>query len=403
MYREIGQCMGSDTAKTSEIEPNVDLVEIGERKFFIVGTAHISQKSVELVADSIRRFKPDVVCVELCEARQQTLLNPTAWREANIFNIIRQGKAYLLMAQLALSSFQKRIGKTLGVSPGDEMRRAIEVAEEVGASVEVVDRDVKITLKRAWGNASIISMFKLFSGLFFSLFSSNKVESEEIERLKEGDMLSEVMEEFSSYLPGLKEVLIDERDKYMAHKIFATSSKTALAVVGAGHVRGIKSTLGKQVDLKTLESIPPPRRALQVFAWGVPLLIIGLIAYGFYATDSDTSRSMMDAWVLANGSFAALGALFTLAHPLTILTAFIAAPFTSLNPMIAAGWVCGLVEAFVRQPKVGDLDNIAEDLTSAKGIWQNRVTRILLVIVCVNIGSTLGTFFGIAWITSLLS
>jgi pheromone shutdown-related protein TraB len=386
----------------TELQQNVDLIEFGERKIYVVGTAHVSKSSAELVRQAVEEYQPDVICVELCEPRLESLLNPERWQETDIFDVVKSGRAYVLLAQLILSSFQKRLAEQFGVRPGEEMREAVRLADEQGIRLEVVDREIRTTLKRAWAKAGFFSLMKLSSGLLTSLFTRQEISEQEIEALKEGDALSAMMSEFSAYLPTVKDVLIDERDLYMAAKIYASGGKSVMAVVGAGHVPGIRRALGTDVDLVSLEKLPPPRRWVMLIAWGVPAVIIGMFIYGFLYAGESTSMEMLSAWVLANGGLSALGALIALAHPLTIITAFVAAPITSLNPTIAAGWVCGLVEALIRKPRVKDLDTLADDISTLSGFWKNRVSKVLLVIILANLGSVAGTLIGSIKVASLL-
>lgn len=388
--------------RITQIEPNVDLVEINGRKIYLVGTAHVSQSSVELVENIIRRYEPDTVCVELCESRAQAMKNPDRWQETDIFKVIRAGKAYVLLAQLVLSSFQKRIARQLGIQPGEEMRRAMETAEALGIAVAYSDREVRTTLKRAWAKAGFWSLTRLSCSLMLSLFVSEEVTEAEIEELKTGDMLSEMMAEFSGYLPGVKEVLIDERDKYLSAKVLEADGDTVVAVVGAGHIPGMKQNIGQTIDLYPLEEVPTRSWTLRAVAWGIPLVIIAMFICGFFFADTQTGVEMLSAWIVINGSLSALGALLALAHPLTIITAFVVAPITSLNPTIAAGWVCGLVEALLKKPRVKDFQTIADDITTLKGFWTNRVTKILLVTALANLGSIVGSFVGGAKLGSLL-
>jgi pheromone shutdown-related protein TraB len=386
----------------TEVEQNVDLLEADGRSFYLVGTAHVSKSSAELVEKTIRERKPDTVCLELCDSRYETLTNPEKWKQTDIYSVIKSGRAYVLMAQLALSTFQKKLAEEFGVRPGEEMHRAMEVCREEDIELSLIDREVRTTLKRAWGKAGFWSMMKLLASLFTSTFSNQEISKEQIENLKESDQLSMVIDEFSSILPGIKTALIDERDQYLATKMLASPGNTVVAVVGAAHVPGIKRVFGQPVDLAPLEELPPPRKIFKIIGWGIPLLLLGLVVAGFIAGGRETSEQMVIAWVLANGIAASIGTMFALAHPLTIVTAFLAAPITSLNPTIAAGWVCGLVEAWLRKPRVVDLENVADDIGSLKGIWSNRVIKVLLVVVMANLGSSIGTFIGVGWVVSLL-
>jgi pheromone shutdown-related protein TraB len=320
----------------------------------------------------------------------------------NIVKVIKEGKAPMLMANLVLSAFQKKMGDKLGVKPGAEMIAAIQVTEEVGATTVLADRDVTVTLKRAWGNLSLWEKFKLFTQIFASVFESPDISEEEIEDLKQGDMLTEAIEMMSKELPSIKTVLIDERDLYQAAKIYEAPGETIVAVVGAGHVPGIIEKIGTSVDLRRLETVPPPGNIGRILKWLIPVAIFAVIGYGFFMVDAAVSLEMAKRWILANGILAALGALLAGGHILTVLVAFIAAPITSLNPAIAAGWVSGLTEAWVRKPKVEDFENLANDITSIKGFRKNEITKILLVVVLSNVGSAIGTFVGIPLVTRLL-
>ena len=384
------------------IEPNVDLIEYQGRSFYIVGTAHVSKDSAELVEKTIRERSPDTVAVELCEGRFESLSNPERWKETDIYTVIKSGRAHLLMAQLALSTFQKKLADEFGVRPGEEMHRAIAVSKETGAELSLVDRAIRTTLKRAWAKAGFWTLMKVLYQTMLSTFNAQEISKEDIENMKSGDELAMVMEEFSGSLPGIKVALIDERDQYLAAKILHSSGDTVVAVVGAAHVPGIKRAFGAAIDLDVLDEIPPPKKIFKVIGWGIPLLLLGLVVTGFVLSGRETTEQMIIAWFLANGIAASIGTILAMAHPLTILTAFFAAPITSLNPTIAAGWVCGLVEAYLRKPRVRDLEQIADDMTTIRGLWSNRVIKVLLVVVLANLGSSVGTFIGVGWIVSLL-
>ena len=386
----------------TEIEPNVDLIEQDGRQFYIVGTAHVSKDSADLVEKTIREREPDTVALELCDSRYETLANPERWKETDIYSVIKSGRAYVLMAQFALATFQKKIADEFGIRPGEEMHRAIQVSHATNTNIALVDREVRITLKRAWAGAGFWTMFKVIFSMFVSMFEKQDISAEQIEKLKTGGELATAIDEFSGALPGVKTALIDERDQYLAAKIRSSTGNTVVAVVGAAHVPGIRKVFGTDIDIAKLEEIPPPKKIFKLIGWGIPLLLLALIVTGFIASGRETSEQMVLAWVLANGIAASLGTLVALAHPLTILAAFIAAPITSLNPTIAAGWVCGLSEAYLRKPRVIDLERVGDDLTSARGIWSNRVIKVLLVVVLANLGSSIGTFVGVGWVVSLL-
>ena len=389
-------------AEITQIEENVDRISLGDKTVFLVGTAHISQKSVELAEKVIREQKPDAVAIELCASRHASLLDPERWKNTDIVSVIRTGKAYVLMAQLVLASFQKKLGDQLKIKPGSEMLKSAEVADEIGASLVLADRDVRTTLKRSWSALGAFGTLRLVMSMVFSLFSDQKIDEEEIERLKQSDALQEMMKEFSDALPEVRTALIDERDKYLASKIRDGEGETIVAVVGAGHVPGIHKWIDQEIDLEALEEIPKPNPVWKAVGWIIPALVIGLFAYGFMQSGASKTVEMAWTWFLINGIFGGLGSLLALAHPLTIITAFVVSPFTSLNPLIAGGWVAGLVEAILRKPRVSDLESVADDIAHISGLWTNRVSRILLVVALTNLCGTIGTFVGIERVGSLL-
>ncbi len=375
-------------------QDNVDLIRLNGKEIYLVGTAHVSKKSADLAESVIREIQPDTVAVELCQPRYLSLKDPERWKNTNVVEVIRQGRSSLLLVQLILSSFQRRVGKQLGVKPGEEMMRAVEVAEDIGAETVMADREVKITLSRTWSSMGFFSMLKVMGTLIGSLFTEEAVDEDEIERLKSSDVLAETLKDFSKALPEVRTSLIDERDQYLAAKIAAAPGDKVVAVVGAGHVPGILQYIGDAIDVERLETIPPPKKFGKILAWLIPLIILAIFIYGFIHGGAQTSLDMFRDWFLINGVAGALGSALAFAHPLTILAAFVASPFTSLNPTIAGGWVAGLTEAWLRKPRVSDFESLADEVNSLKGFWTNRVTRILLVVILTNLLGTIGTFVG---------
>jgi len=381
---------------------NVHEILLDGKKILLIGTAHISQSSVDEVNTVINQVNPDTVCIELCSSRYQAMLAKDQWKNMDIFKVIREGKSFLLFANLIMTAFQKRLGSRLGVKPGSEMFEAANVAEKLNSELVLADRDVKITLQRTWRGMRFWGKMKILGQLLTSLFIREEISKEEIEKLKESDALSEAMKMLAEQSPEMKRILIDERDQYMAEKIRQSMGKLVVAVVGAGHVKGLTAELENKHNLAELESVPPTGKAVAWLKWGIPALIIALIVYGFFTVDTDVSIEMIQRWVLINGTLSALGTAAAFGHPITIAVAFIAAPFTSLNPTIAAGWVAGLVEALLRKPQVRDFENLADDITHLRGFWQNNITRILLVVIFANLGSAIGTFAGGFAIATLL-
>ena len=381
---------------------NVHEISFDEKQILLIGTAHISQSSVDEVNSVIDQEKPDTVCIELCSSRHQAMLDKDQWKNMDIYKVVREGKSFLLFANLIMTAFQKRLGSQLGVKPGAEMLEAVNAAERVGAELILVDRDVKITLQRTWRGMTFWGRMKVLSQLLASLFVREEISKEEIEKLKESDALSEAMQMLAEQSPEMKRILIDERDQFMAEKIKLAQGKRIVAVVGAGHVKGLTAELEREHNLAELETVPPPGKIGNWLKWGIPALIVGLVVYGFFTVETDVSIEMIQRWFLINGSLSALGTAIAFGHPITIATAFVAAPFTSLNPAVAAGWVAGLVEAFIRKPQVRDFESLADDITHLRGFWQNNITRILLVVMFANLGSAIGTFVGGFAIASLL-
>ena len=381
---------------------NVDRLKIKDKEIILVGTAHISKESVKLVEQVVNEETPDAVGVELCEKRYSTILKKDKWEDTKITKIIKEGKTQLFLANLLISSFQKRIGKDLKVKPGAEMIQAIEAGKKVSAQIALLDRDIQITLKRAWRKMRILEKAKLFYSLLTGLISPEEIEEEMVEKIKEKDVMTQMMEEFGREVPSVKEVLINERDIYIANKILSAPGKKIVAVVGAGHINGIKKYLGEERDLEPLEEIPQGSPWLKYIAYIIPLVFLSIITWGFINHRSvDLTITMLTYWFLINGFLSALGAMIAVGHPLTVLVAFVAAPFTSLNPTIGAGIVAGLVEAKLREPRVKDFHELNE-ITNFSGFYKNRISRILLVAALANLGSSIGTFVALPYLISLL-
>ena len=273
----------------------------------------------------------------------------------------------------------------------------------MGAGIILADREIRITLARTWRLMGLWTKVKLFAEFLSSVGNLEEIKEEDIEKLKEQDVLEALLAEIGESLPELRRILIDERDRYLAYKIRTAPGKKIVAVVGAGHVPGIQRYWEKPVDIESLEQMPPKGRLLSVLKWVVPALICALIILGFFTAGKVAAAHMITWWLVANASLAGLGAALALGHPLTVLCAVLASPLTSLNPLIAAGWVAGVVEALLGKPKVKDFEKLPEDIASFKGFWRNKITRVLMVVVFTNIGSALGAFVAIPLMLKVLA
>ena len=374
---------------------NIHNLVLGDKEITLIGTAHVSKESADLVNKVIGDEKPDTVCIELCQSRYQSMTQQNKWQDTDLIKVIKEKKSFLLLSNLMLASFQNRIGRKLGIKPGEEIRQAIQAAKSVGADIHVSDRDIRTTLSRTWRLMGLWTKIKLIAQLVVSIGQVDTIEEEDIEKMKQSDILDTLLAEIGEKLPELRRILIDERDQYLAYKIRTAPGKKIVAVVGAGHVPGIEKYWREPVDLNALEEIPPKSRFSGFFKWGIPTVVIGLIILGFFMAGASAGTHMIKWWILANAVFAGLGAAIAMAHPLTVLSAVVASPLTSLNPMIAAGWVSGLTETLLRKPKVKDFENLPQDISTVKGFWKNKITRILLIVVFTNIGSSLGAFVAI--------
>ncbi len=373
-------------------------VHVDGKEIILIGTVHVSPESVREVKETIEKETPDTVGVELCEGRYEILTKKKQWQEQEIFKIIREGKTYLLLANLLLSKFQKKIGEELGSEPGAEMVEAVKIANEYGIPVSLLDRDISITLRRAWSSMGFTEKMKLIYALIAGLF----VEAEDIvEELKNLDVITELMEELAEQAPGAKKVLIDERDQYIASRILESGGKM-VAVVGAGHLEGIKSLLQtKYVSREGLDTIPRGKPWAKYIGYAILMAFSGILTYALLSAGVGMTLHILALWFIITGSLSALGALAALGHPLSIITAFVAAPFTTLHPALAAGWFAGLVEAYVRKPKVADFEAL-RDIEGFRDFYKNRVTRILLVTAFTNIGATIGSLWALPYILNLL-
>ncbi len=362
------------------------------KKLIIVGTAHVSKESVENVKRIIEEEKPDAVAVELCYRRYKTLVED--YREVlPITDLIKRGETFLLLFQTILSYFQRRIAKDYGVRVGEEMLAAIEKAREIGADVLLIDRDITITLKRFWQSLSFFEKLKLVYYVIKDFFSKEEIE---IEELMKEDILDRLVKEFRKISSNAARVLIDERDEYMAAKLIEAMQKydKIVAVVGAGHKKGIERILREhqRIDLKKLEEVKRGVNYFKILSVFISLTILSVFVFIAVLSVQKFFEAFL-FWFLINGVLAAIGATIARAHPISITLAFLSAWLTSLNPMIAAGWVAAIAETWVRKPKSSDLAELIE-VNSFKELLNNRIFRILLIAALTNIGSAIGTVYG---------
>lgn len=372
---------------------NIIRLNLDGKEFIFIGTAHVSRNSVEQVKEVIESERPDSVCIELDEQRYQTIIEGDKWKNTDIIKIIKEKKSTLLLVNLILSSFQKRIAKQFGINAGQEMIQGIESAKTIGANLVLADRNIQTTFSRIWHGVRIWGKIRLIAGIVFSIFNTEEITEEDLEKLKSRDMLDSILNDLTASFPDLKRPLVDERDQYLAQKIKEAPGNKVVAVLGAAHIPGIKEEIYKDHDLPALSQLPPNSRVPIIIGWAIPILILTLIAYTFISNpDAGVQQSIN--WVLWTGSFAALGTALAFGHPLSILTAFIAAPLTTLHPLLAAGWFAGLVQAYIRRPSVREFENLSEDIFSLKGFWNNKITRILLIVTLANMGATVGTMMG---------
>ena len=383
--------------------PDVHQLKYGDKEIILVGTAHVSRESADLVQEVIEEEKPDTVCIELCQARYQSITQKKQWQNTDLIKVIKEKKAHLLLLNLILTSYQRRIGEKLGVKPGEEFLRAIHAAETGGALIELSDRDIRITLSRTWKLIGFWTKMKLLVELFASLWQENTIKEEDIEQMKKKDVLEALLSELGKVLPELRRILIDERDQYLASKIRNAPGKRIVAVVGAGHVPGVQRYWHEPIDMEALEKMPPKGRFSGVFKWGFPALLAGLLAVGFFVSGTVKAADMIKWWVVAKSVFAGLGAAAAFGHPASILSAIVVAPVSPLNPMIKVGFIAGLVETLVAKPKVRDFEALIDDISSVRGFWKNKISRILLVVVLTNAGSALGTFVALSLIVKILA
>ncbi|MDJ0865204.1 MAG: TraB/GumN family protein [Myxococcota bacterium] len=383
---------------------DVHVEDVDGREFVLIGTAHISRESADAVREVIEQERPDVVCIELDAGRYEALSQKTRFESLDLREILKRRQLATLILNLSLASYQRQLGGQLGVMPGTELLEAARVAEQLDIPVALVDRDVRVTLRRAWRAMSFWQKLLLFSSLLGSLFEKPELTEEDLRELRQQDVVTRLMQELGAAFPSLKTVLIDERDSYLTHKMKQVTGRRVVGVVGAGHVDGMRRSLhaNEPVDLEALEHIPPVSKVWKWVGWGIPAVVLGSIAWIGLRQGAEAAGENLLFWVLANGLPSMLGATIALAHPATIAAAFVAAPFTSLTPVIGAGYVTAFVQTYFRPPLVRELQGVMQDMGSARAWWRNRLLRIFLVFLLTTVGSAIGTWVGGAEIVSNL-
>lgn len=359
------------------------------KEIILIPTAHVSQESAKLVRDTIDEEKPDSICIELDEQRYKNLKNPDAWKNTNIIDIIKQKKVTLLIANLILSSYQKNIAKKLKTKPGQEMIEGIKASEELGINLVLADRSIQTTFMRIWRKMGFFEKIKLFFSLM-AMDEDEDVSEEDLQKLIERDNLELAIEDMGKDYPQIAATLLHERDKYLAYNIKNASGDKIIAILGAAHTPGVEEEIFKNQNIEELNKVPPKSLAGKIVPWLIPVLIVILIVFGF-KQNMDTGIEQIKSWFLFNSIFAAIFTVLCLPHQLSVLTAFIAAPFTSINPMLACGWFAGLVEASLKKPTVEDVNNIPDDIFNIKSWIHNKFLKALLVVILANLGSSIGT------------
>lgn len=372
------------------MENNITTLDYQGKKIVLIGTAHVSRESVFLVKKTIDTISPDTVCIELDEARYKNLKDPKAWERTNVVDIIKSKKVGLLLANLILSSYQKNIAKRLNTIPGQEMIQGIESAKEHDCDLVLADRDIQITFLRIWRKLSLWNKCKLVAGLIFNFQENDCIGEDDLKVLMEKDNLEASILSIAKDFPQFAEVLIYERDQHLAYKIKTAPGCNIVAVLGAAHVAGVTKEIFRQQDLANITALPKSYGISKIISWLIPIAVLLLIGYGFL-TNFQIGMNQLTTWLLWNSILAALFTTLVLGHPVSILTAFITAPFTTLHPFLACGWFAGIAEATVRKPTVEDVNNVVDDIFHLKRFFQNRFLKSLAIVIFANMGCAIGT------------
>ena len=380
-----------------------NIVEIDDR-LRILGTAHVSSESVELVRNQIEEWKPDLVAVELCPSRMAALTEPESLDSEDLLKIIKEGRSAMILLQSALAAQQRRMGISSGEKPGAELLAAVNAAEESDIPVEMIDRDVVITLRRAWKKMGMIEKWRILNAL---LWEEDDEEVSIDEVLGDSDLLSSMMEEARELAPRAGEVLIDERDSFLAGRVQQIRGRgKVLAVIGAGHLSGVVQNLGEPAmettsRLAELSEEPPKSVWPIALMAAIPVFLLGAVGWMAYNGEMEELKQTAQTWLVLNALLAGLGVLIARGHPLSILVGAVASPITSLNPTLAAGWFAGYTQLKVASPTGKDAQDFLK-LDETSLFWKNRVGRVLLVTALGNVGSMVGAWLAGASILGML-
>lgn len=363
----------------------------------LVGTAHVSQNSVDEVKQVIEEENPDHICLELDKGRYESKTKENSYTNMDLSKVFKEGKTFLVLANTALASFQKKMGMQTGTAPGEEIIGASVIAKEKGIPYSFCDREIQVTLKRAWAKSNLWNKAKLISTLLASAFDKEELKPEELENLKKSDTLQEMMNDLAKELPGAKTALIDERDRYLATNILEAPGHKKVAVIGAGHANGIIKTMQAlekgdlSKDLSDISQAPRPSKVGKVLQWAVPIAIIAIAVIAGLTQGFSQGLKYFVVWALSNAVATGVFAILCNAHPINWLVAAVTAPIAVLSPVLGVGIITGIIEAKLRKPKVKDFENISDDISTFKGWFKNRVLHAFTVLFATSLGSILGT------------
>ncbi len=380
----------------------IERVQLDGKEVVLVGTAHVSEESATQATEVIDQENPDVVCVELDEKRYESLTEEEQWKNLEVKQALQEGKGSVLLMNVLLSIYQKRIGQSLDIRPGAEMVAAVDAAKERDIPVSLIDRDIQDTLRDALNALSIIEKMKLLSFGVYGFFADTAVTQEQVEEMKDANIVDSMITELGDQFPAIKENFLDKRDTHMAHNIRQLEADKVVVIVGAAHVSGIKEKLTRDTLPELSPAATPRFSAFKAVKYGIPLLIVSMFAYIFFGIGIDAARNAFLFWLLINGGLAATAAIIARSHPFTVITTLLTAPFASVNPAVPTGLIAAYTENIFRPPKVGDLEAIS-DIVSYKEFWSNSALRLILIFFLVNLGSSLGTYIGAGYLAKVLA